>query len=76
MNLPLLSIELVNFRFKVCWVVFFHFYSNFDGTSGDPEQTLHFAEYYLGLHCLSTSHKKTLGLYGLTMQVEFINHII
>ena len=33
--------------------------------SGDPDQTPCSAASVLGLHCLPTPHKKTLGLYGL-----------
>ena len=33
--------------------------------SGDPDQTPHFAASGLFLHCLSMSHKTTLGLCGL-----------
>ena len=37
--------------------------------SGDPDQTQRSAASDLGLHCLPTSHKRTLGLYGLTRVV-------
>ena len=35
--------------------------------SGEPEQTPRFAASDLVLHCLLMSHKRTLGLYGLTL---------
>ena len=38
--------------------------------SEDPDQMPHSVASDQGLHCLPMSHKRTLGLYGLKMQLQ------
>ena len=42
--------------------------------SGDPDQTPHSVVSGLGLHYLPMSHKLTLGIYGLKMQLFCLSH--
>ena len=55
-------------------VFFFHFHLNFDRTfctqSGDPDQTSRSAASDPGRCCLPMSHKRTLGLYGLNLEIK------
>ena len=61
MEFPNVIIGQVNFRFKGCLVVFFHFIQNLIepsvSNSGEPDQTPRFAAFAI---------KTTLGLYGLS----------
>ena len=43
----------------------FQFHSSSNRTFSEPDQTPRSAASDLGLRCLSMSHKRTLGLYGL-----------
>ena len=69
-NFPLFPFEPVYFHFKGCRVVFILFIQVsieyfVSKKSGDPDQMPHFVPCDMCLHCLSMSHKRMLGLYGL-----------
>ena len=47
------------------WFIFIHFSIELSqANSGDSDQTPCSVASDLGMHCLTMSHKKTLGLYG------------
>ena len=71
MYFPILINATGPFPFQGFWVVIFIFnqilkkllYAN----SGEPDQTPRFAASDLVLHCLPMFHKRTQGIYGLTI---------